>query len=127
MTVYINTTRFHLCKFSTKQQLPVHLRAEAADSLYYEAQCRIENPIYGCVGIITSLHQQINNAQIELAKVQADIAFRHHSQESGGEVPQHDQQQQQLEPTNFFNSDLPEQNVVYESGFIVPSSSTWFY
>ena len=56
---------------------------------------------------------------MELAKVQVDIAFRNHSQEpggGGGGVPQHDQQR--LEPTNFFNSDLPEQNVGYESGLL---------
>lgn len=99
---------FLVASFSTKQQLPVHVRADAADSLYYEEQCLIENPVHGCVGIITSLHQQIHNAQIELAKAQADIAFRYHLQESGGgEVPQYDQQQQ-LEPTNFFNSNFPD-------------------
>ncbi|KAK6919909.1 Lateral organ boundaries, LOB, partial [Dillenia turbinata] len=57
------------------QQLPVYLRAEAADCLYYEAQCRIENPVYGCVGMISTLHQQIFSAQEQLAKVQAEIAL----------------------------------------------------
>lgn len=55
------------------QQLPVNLRAEAADSLYYEAQCRIQDPVYGCVGIISILQQQVNHVQNELAKAQAEI------------------------------------------------------
>lgn len=57
-----------------KQDLPVHIRGEAADSLYYEAHCRMKDPIHGCVGIITLLHQQIYNAQTQLSKIQAEIA-----------------------------------------------------
>ncbi|KAK3039250.1 hypothetical protein RJ639_027954 [Escallonia herrerae] len=57
------------------QQLPVHLRAEAADALYYEAKCRIRDPVYGCVGVISQLHQQICDAQKQLAKAQAEVAF----------------------------------------------------
>ncbi|XP_060671842.1 LOB domain-containing protein 24-like [Ziziphus jujuba] len=57
------------------QQLPIHLRVEAAESLYYEAKCRIEDPIYGCAGIISQLHQQIHNAESQVAKIRAQIAF----------------------------------------------------
>ncbi|KAK6155270.1 hypothetical protein DH2020_009518 [Rehmannia glutinosa] len=56
------------------QDLPVNRRAEAADSLYYEACCRIKDPVYGCVGMISILHQQIYNAQCQLAMIQAEIA-----------------------------------------------------
>ncbi|KAF9668299.1 hypothetical protein SADUNF_Sadunf15G0114400 [Salix dunnii] len=57
------------------QQLPAaHLRAEAANSLYYEAQCRTQDPVYGCVGIISSLHQQIHSVESQLAKTKAEIA-----------------------------------------------------
>ncbi|EEF31671.1 LOB domain-containing protein 24 [Ricinus communis] len=56
------------------QQLPAYLRASAADSLYYEAQCRIQDPVYGCVGVISLLHQQIHNAENQLAKTRAEIA-----------------------------------------------------
>ncbi|KAK2985097.1 hypothetical protein RJ640_022975 [Escallonia rubra] len=56
------------------QQLPVHLRAEAADALYYEAQCRIRDPVYGSVGVISQLHQLICDAQRQLAKAQAEVA-----------------------------------------------------
>ncbi|XP_015887130.2 LOB domain-containing protein 24 [Ziziphus jujuba] len=60
---------------SILQQLPIHLRAEAAESLYYEAKCRFEDPVYGCAGIISQLHQQIRNAESQIAKVRAQIAF----------------------------------------------------
>lgn len=56
------------------QQLPTHQRVQAANSLFYEAQCRIQDPVYGCVGIISLLHQQIHIAQNQLAKTQAEIA-----------------------------------------------------
>lgn len=49
-------------------------RAEAANAMYYEAYCRIKDPVYGCVGIITLLNQQIYDAQCQLAKIQAEIA-----------------------------------------------------
>ncbi|MED6216166.1 LOB domain-containing protein 23 [Stylosanthes scabra] len=57
------------------QEIPPNLREEAANTLYLEAKWRIEDPIYGCVGIISSLYKQIQNAEIELAKIQTQIAF----------------------------------------------------
>ncbi|KAK8599509.1 hypothetical protein V6N13_077429 [Hibiscus sabdariffa] len=57
------------------QQLPVHLRGEAAESLCLEAQYRIEDPVYGCVGLISLLQQQILDTEKQLAKTQAEIAF----------------------------------------------------
>ncbi|KAL6525101.1 LOB domain-containing protein 23 [Orobanche minor] len=56
------------------EDLPIGLRAEAADSLYYEAYCRIKDPVYGCVGMISVLHQQIYDSQCQLDKIQAEIA-----------------------------------------------------
>ncbi|KAJ4706093.1 putative LOB domain-containing protein [Melia azedarach] len=56
------------------QQLPVLLRAEAAECISFEAQCRFEDPVYGCVGIISLLHQQIHNAESQLAKAKAELA-----------------------------------------------------
>ncbi|XP_024978322.1 LOB domain-containing protein 24-like [Cynara cardunculus var. scolymus] len=55
--------------------LPMHLRVDAVDSLYYEAKWRIQEPVYGCVGIISSLHRQIHIAQSQLAKARAETAF----------------------------------------------------
>ncbi|KAJ1389555.1 Lateral organ boundary [Sesbania bispinosa] len=57
------------------QQISPYLREQAANSMYLEAQCRIEDPVYGCVGIISKLHQQIHNTEVELAKIQTQIAY----------------------------------------------------
>lgn len=56
------------------QQLPHYVREQAANTLYLEAQCRIQNPVYGCVGIISKLYQQIHDTEAELAKIQTQIA-----------------------------------------------------
>ncbi|CAJ2672935.1 unnamed protein product [Trifolium pratense] len=57
------------------QQLPHCVREQAANTLYLEAQCRIQDPVYGCVGIISKLYQQIHETEVELAKIQTQIAY----------------------------------------------------
>ncbi|GLU21042.1 hypothetical protein SLE2022_372070 [Rubroshorea leprosula] len=57
------------------QQLPENQRASAVDCLYYEAQCRVQDPVYGCVGLVSLLYQQIHDAETEIAKTQAQIAL----------------------------------------------------
>ncbi|XP_010278070.1 PREDICTED: LOB domain-containing protein 24-like [Nelumbo nucifera] len=57
------------------QQLPVHQRAVAADCISFEASSRVRDPVYGCVGIITQLHQLILVAQRELAEIQGQVAL----------------------------------------------------
>lgn len=79
------------------------MRAEAADSLYLEAQCRVEDPVYGCVGLIFLLQQQIHDAECELAKTRADIAVL--KSQSRAQHPQ----QQAFEPQSDF-SNLLQQN-----------------
>ncbi|KAI3465670.1 hypothetical protein Pfo_022333 [Paulownia fortunei] len=100
------------------QDLPVSRRAEAADSLYYEAYCRIKDPVYGCVGIITILQQQIYNTQCQLAKIQAEIAAL--NAQSQTEPHQH-QQVDNIVASTF----LPHQNVVSNSTSFY-DLSTWF-
>ncbi|KAI3861026.1 hypothetical protein MKW92_023286 [Papaver armeniacum] len=53
------------------QRLPVSQRSEAADCMSLEATWRVQDPVYGCVGIISQLQQQILMVQSELAKTQA--------------------------------------------------------
>ncbi|KAG8384940.1 hypothetical protein BUALT_Bualt04G0170400 [Buddleja alternifolia] len=93
------------------QDLPANCRAEAADSLYYEAYCRIKDPVYGCVGMITILHQEIYNVQCQLARVQAEIAALS-SNQSESEEPQQQYQQVEVAP-NFILQ--PEQNGLLNS------------
>ncbi|GER56791.1 LOB domain-containing protein 25 [Striga asiatica] len=47
-------------------ELPSHQRDDAVGSLAYEAEARVRDPVYGCVGAITFLHRQIERLQREL-------------------------------------------------------------
>ncbi|KAL4595254.1 hypothetical protein ACB092_12G077800 [Castanea dentata] len=107
------------------QQLPSHLRSQAADTLYFEAQYRLQDPVYGCVGIISQLHQQINRAESQVAKIQAEISFLN-SNAQEVEEPQVDQHFEAN--SNFINNFLPEQiNTLDLSPYGLPSTQTsWF-
>ncbi|XP_041997109.1 LOB domain-containing protein 15-like [Salvia splendens] len=48
-------------------------RADAANSLVYEANVRLRDPVYGCMGAISALQQQIQTLQAELNAVRAEI------------------------------------------------------
>ena len=41
------------------QKIPIHLRENAANTLHYEAHCRVIDPVYNCVGTIYELHQEL--------------------------------------------------------------------
>lgn len=55
------------------QELPEHQRSDAVSSMVYEANARVRDPVYGCVGAISSLQQQIDTLQQQLALAQAEI------------------------------------------------------
>lgn len=55
------------------QELPVHQRADAVNSLVYEANARVRDPVYGCVGAISYLQNQVAQLQMQLAVAQAEI------------------------------------------------------
>ncbi|PWA45468.1 LOB domain-containing protein 4 [Artemisia annua] len=55
------------------QELPEHHRGDAVSSMVYEANARIRDPVYGCVGAISSLQQQIDVLQAQLALSQAEV------------------------------------------------------
>lgn len=56
------------------QRIPAHRRLDAVVTLCYEALSRVRDPVYGCVGHIFTLQQQVVNLQAELAFVQARLA-----------------------------------------------------
>src|SRR5262249_7828663 len=41
-------------------------REDAVNSLFYEAQERIRNPVYGCVGLISMLQQKLKLLHVDL-------------------------------------------------------------
>ncbi|KAF7816513.1 LOB domain-containing protein 12-like [Senna tora] len=55
------------------QELPVQQRADAVSSLVYEANARMRDPVYGCVGAISYLQNQVSELQMQLAVAQAEI------------------------------------------------------
>ncbi|KAK9181974.1 hypothetical protein WN944_025115 [Citrus x changshan-huyou] len=55
------------------QELPEHQRSEAVSSMVYEANARFRDPVRGCVGAISSLQQQVDSLQAQLALAQAEV------------------------------------------------------
>uniref|UniRef100_A0A7N0VEZ1 LOB domain-containing protein n=1 Tax=Kalanchoe fedtschenkoi TaxID=63787 RepID=A0A7N0VEZ1_KALFE len=55
------------------QDLPAQHRGDAVSSLVYEANARVRDPVYGCVGAISALQQQIHVLQAQLALTQAEV------------------------------------------------------
>nr|CAD1840336.1 unnamed protein product [Ananas comosus var. bracteatus] len=92
------------------QQLLAHQRAQAADTLSLEAYWRVRDPVYGSVGIINLLQQEIYGNQHELARTQAQIAMyraqhdHHHQQQQQQQQEQRetaDGDHEPVEPTPF--------------------------
>ncbi|WOK96706.1 LOB domain-containing protein 15-like [Canna indica] len=57
-------------------EVPEPQRADAANSLVYEANLRLRDPIYGCMGAISALQQQVQALEAELQAVRTEI-LRH--------------------------------------------------
>ncbi|XP_022878685.1 LOB domain-containing protein 1-like [Olea europaea var. sylvestris] len=55
------------------QELPEAQRSDAMNSMVYDANARLRDPVYGCAGAICQLQKQISELQAELAKSQAEI------------------------------------------------------
>nr|AAM67163.1 LOB DOMAIN 13 [Arabidopsis thaliana] len=54
-------------------EVPESQRADAANSLVYEANVRLKDPVYGCMGAISALQQQVQALQAELTAVRSEI------------------------------------------------------
>ncbi|EXB93561.1 hypothetical protein L484_014552 [Morus notabilis] len=54
-------------------ELPQHQREDAVNSLAYEAEARVRDPVYGCVGAISFLQRQVQRLQKELDAANADL------------------------------------------------------
>ncbi|KAF3330468.1 LOB domain-containing protein 12 [Carex littledalei] len=70
------------------QELPVQQRADAVSSLVYEANARMRDPVYGCVGAISFLQNQVSQLQMQLAVAQAEILCIQMQQEPQMPEPQ---------------------------------------
>ncbi|CAH8313311.1 unnamed protein product [Eruca vesicaria subsp. sativa] len=54
-------------------EVPEGQRADTANSLVYEANVRLRDPVYGCMGAIAALQQQVQALQAELTAVRSEI------------------------------------------------------
>ncbi|KAK6795114.1 hypothetical protein RDI58_008567 [Solanum bulbocastanum] len=54
-------------------ELLPHQREDAVNSLAYEAEARVRDPVYGCVGAISFLQRQVERLQTELDAANADL------------------------------------------------------
>ncbi|KAG0625905.1 hypothetical protein M758_2G087100 [Ceratodon purpureus] len=55
-------------------ELPPPHREDCVNSLAYEADARVQDPVYGCVGAISVLQQQVAHLQTQLALATSEIA-----------------------------------------------------
>ncbi|XP_074564345.1 LOB domain-containing protein CRL1-like [Curcuma longa] len=71
--------------------LPASQRSEAALTVSYEAQARLQDPIYCCVAHIFALQQQVVTleAQIESLKAQTAQSYSFEEDELRNKLPQH--------------------------------------
>lgn len=55
-------------------ELSVHQREDAVQSLAYEAETRLRDPVYGCVGLISVLQQRLKLLQSDLVNAKKELA-----------------------------------------------------
>ncbi|GMI69310.1 hypothetical protein HRI_000600300 [Hibiscus trionum] len=67
--------------------LPVADRCEAAVTISYEAQARLQDPIYGCVSHIFALQQQVVDLQAQLASLTEQAAQNIITNPNDGKLP----------------------------------------
>ncbi|KAK6125098.1 hypothetical protein DH2020_041162 [Rehmannia glutinosa] len=81
-------------------------RADAVSSLVYEANARMRDPVYGCVGAISYLQNQVSQLQMQLAVAQAEILciqMQQEQQPAPNNLALEDEKSINLLPTNNFN------------------------
>ncbi|XP_047312078.1 LOB domain-containing protein 25-like [Impatiens glandulifera] len=79
------------------QEVEPQQREDAVNSLAYEAEARLKDPVYGCVGAISVLQRQVIKLQKELEATNADLMrytcndVMTTSAGAGGGIQQHNQ------------------------------------
>lgn len=54
--------------------LQPHQREDAVNSLAYEADMRLRDPVYGCVGVISLLQHQLRQLQMDLTCAKSELS-----------------------------------------------------
>ena len=55
-------------------ELPQAQREDAVNSLAYEAEARLRDPVYGCVGVISILQHNLRQLQQDLARAKYELS-----------------------------------------------------
>ncbi|PSR92829.1 LOB domain-containing protein [Actinidia chinensis var. chinensis] len=55
-------------------ELHPHQREDAVNSLAYEADMRLRDPVYGCVGVISLLQHQLRQLQMDLTYAKSELS-----------------------------------------------------
>ncbi|KAL5557090.1 hypothetical protein UlMin_039326 [Ulmus minor] len=99
-------------------ELDASQREDAANSLAFEAEARIRDPVYGCVGFISVLQQRLKQINKDLINAKSELAtyighqgiltlFHHHHPQPQASSFQASNQQQ------VFQGNLPSASFVY--------------
>ncbi|KAI3947170.1 hypothetical protein MKW92_041166 [Papaver armeniacum] len=87
--------------------LPLGDRCEAAVTISYEAQARIQDPVYGCVSHIFALQQQVVSLQAQIATLRAQQAAQGFVNEGNINTSTNDHIHQQDNHNKLFYGDFP--------------------
>ncbi|XP_071710735.1 protein ASYMMETRIC LEAVES 2-like [Rutidosis leptorrhynchoides] len=61
-------------------ELHPHQREDAVNSLAYEADMRLRDPVYGCVGVISLLQHQLRQLQMDLTYAKTELSkYQNHN------------------------------------------------
>ncbi|KAK9075033.1 hypothetical protein SSX86_003352 [Deinandra increscens subsp. villosa] len=61
-------------------ELHPHQREDAVNSLAYEADMRLRDPVYGCVGVISLLQHQLRQLQMDLSYAKSELSkYQNHT------------------------------------------------
>ncbi|KZV37353.1 LOB domain-containing protein 6-like [Dorcoceras hygrometricum] len=71
-------------------ELQPHQREDAVNSLAYEADMRLRDPVYGCVGVISLLQHQLRQLQIDLSCAKSELS-KYQNHLNGGFIHHHQQ------------------------------------
>ncbi|XP_019155334.1 PREDICTED: LOB domain-containing protein 4-like [Ipomoea nil] len=109
------------------QELPEHHRGDAVSSMVYEANARVRDPVYGCVGAISSLQQQIDMLQTQLAMAQAEVVHMRMRQSvsSGGGTATNSPENMASPPTPYHHHHHHHQTRSHFSMDMVMDQATW--
>ncbi|XP_020231156.1 LOB domain-containing protein 4 [Cajanus cajan] len=99
------------------QELPEQQRSDAVSAMVYEANARVRDPVYGCVGAISSLQQQVDELQTQLALAQAEVVHMrmcHASTSSDQHKPASNTSSENLSPSSRLAKSLFDMDMVVD-------------